>query len=428
MVVPPLVEQDARWALVQRIGASRQFIKAPQLREILAYICQRAIADPTSAIKEHEIGCNVLGRKHDFNPNEDNIVRVQMSHLRKRLDEYFATEGKDEPIQISIPKGAYVPYFAPRPEPAPPPPPPPPRQVRVTAAAIFGVTTAALAILCVFLAARLFLPSAGSSAVRGDDDRDPFWSRLFTGSQPAAIVVADSCTALLQDLMHSDVLVSEYAGGGFPQNWIRNEKEPGLRQALQLLAERQYTSLADLNVSPKLMDVSRRFGPNQAQVRYARHLNIRDFKTGNSILLGSRRGIPWVRLFEDQLNFTMVEDKKAHDFYFLNRSPQLGEQTSYVPATRGGELTSYADVALVPNLDNNGVVLLVAGLSMVDTEEAGELLTRKDAWKWLAQIVGADVAKGKYFEILLKTKAVAGAANRSQVVTYRLIQPSSPSR
>ncbi len=176
------------------------------------------------------------------------------------------------------------------------------------------------------------------------------------------------------------------------------------------------------------MDVSRRFGPNQAQVRYARHLNIRDFKTGNSILLGSRRGIPWVRLFEDQLNFTMVEDKKAHDFYFLNRSPQLGEQTSYVPATRGGELTSYADVALVPNLDNNGVVLLVAGLSMVDTEEAGELLTRKDVWKWLAQIVGADVAKGKYFEILLKTKAVAGAANRSQVVTYRLIQPSSPSR
>jgi hypothetical protein len=109
-----LANHDDRWSLVLRIAASHQFTRAAQLRDILIYICQRALTDPAASIKEYEIGCNVLGRKPDFNPNEDNIVRVQISHLRKKLDEYFAEDGKDEPVQITVPKGAYVPRFEPK--------------------------------------------------------------------------------------------------------------------------------------------------------------------------------------------------------------------------------------------------------------------------------------------------------------------------
>ena len=118
---PP--ENDGRWPLVLRIVASRQFTKAPQLQDILIYICKRALTDPAATIRELEIGCNALGRKPDFNPHEDNIVRVQISHLRKKLDEYFATDGRDEPVQITVPKGAYVPSFEPRTEIAEAPPP-----------------------------------------------------------------------------------------------------------------------------------------------------------------------------------------------------------------------------------------------------------------------------------------------------------------
>ena len=99
-------------ALLQAASSS----KAPQLQDILIYICQRALTDSAAIIKEYEIGCNALGRKPDFNPNEDNIVRVQISHLRRKMDEYFATDGKDEPLLITVPKGAYVPRFEQRPE------------------------------------------------------------------------------------------------------------------------------------------------------------------------------------------------------------------------------------------------------------------------------------------------------------------------
>ena len=79
--------EDDRWALVQRIVASQCFIKAPQLRDILLYLTRRALEDNPSGISEHELGCNVLGRRPDFNPNEDNIVRVQVRHLRKKLED-----------------------------------------------------------------------------------------------------------------------------------------------------------------------------------------------------------------------------------------------------------------------------------------------------------------------------------------------------
>ncbi len=418
------VEQDNRWALVLRVTASRQFTKAPQLREILVYVCQRALTDPATVIKEHEIGCNVLGRKPDFNPQEDNIVRVQISHLRKRLEEYFASEGKDEPLHISIPKGTYVPRFQPKPQ-APAPPPIVPW--RPSPFQLLAVVTGILAVVCLSLVLRIANSPAPLASERRTASQDPLWSRVFGGSQPAGIVVADSCLVMIQDLLHTDISMDEYVGGQFPRVRVNAVTDPGFKAALQLLIARQYTSLADLNMSSKMLDLSRQFGPNQAAIRYARHLNVREFKTGNFVLNGSRRGIPWVRLFEPQMNFAMEQDMKTHHFYFLNKSPKPGEQEIYRPIEKDGDVESYGDIALLPNLGNTGSVLLLSGISMVDTEAAGELLTRKDAWKNLSQILGAETVRERYFEILVKTRAVAGAVASSQIVAFRVNQPNPSS-
>jgi len=110
-VAPVLAKHDDHWALVLRVAASHPFAKASQLRDILIYLSRRSLSEPGTSIREYEIGCNVLGRRPDFDPHEDNIVRVQVSHLRKKLNEFFSAEGKDEPVHITIPKGTYVPRF-----------------------------------------------------------------------------------------------------------------------------------------------------------------------------------------------------------------------------------------------------------------------------------------------------------------------------
>jgi len=419
---PPLHNgQDERWALISRVAASRQFARAPQLREILLYLVQRVLADPTATIKEHDIGCNVLGRKADFNPHEDNIVRVQVSHLRKRLEEFFGSEGKDEPLQVIIPKGSYAPRFQPKPEPAPPPP------VHPRIKAVIAFLSAGLFILAALCLSLVLRPgSAGPSAsLARPAAQDPFWSRLFGSNAPVGIVVSDSCLVLLQDVLHTDLTVDNYVDGQYPGTWLQGVKDSELKSALQLLSERQYTSLADLTLSTKLMELSRRFGPKQAAIHYARHLNIRDFKTGSFILLGSRRGVPWVRLFDQQLNFAMEEDKKTHRFYFRNKSPGPGEQAVYSQTPQDGVLESYADIAFLPNLANTGSVLLLSGIAMVDTEAAGEFLTGNEPWKRLTQVLGPGTARDGYFEILLKSRGVAGSAGTAQVVAHRIFQPGA---
>ena len=237
------------------------------------------------------------------------------------------------------------------------------------------------------------------------------------------MVVADTCLVMLQDILHTDISVADYLSHRYPEELLNKVTDGDLRSALQLIAGRQYTSLADINIATRLVEVSREFGSGRAPIRYARHLNIRDFKTENFVIIGSRRGVPWVQLFEPQLNFSFEEDKAIHRFYFRNKKPKPGEPSTYVPTANGGNVETYADIALLPNLGNTGSVLILSGITMEAAESAGELVAAKDFSQELTRMLGPQAVHERYFEILLKTRAVAGAARNSQIVTYRLIQP-----
>ena len=68
---------DERWALIQRVVAGQALARAPQLRGFLLFVSERVLTGHLNEINEYEIGRMVLGRRADFNPHEDNIVRVR---------------------------------------------------------------------------------------------------------------------------------------------------------------------------------------------------------------------------------------------------------------------------------------------------------------------------------------------------------------
>src|ERR1700682_2704329 len=113
-VEPSSPSFDLRWEAVERVAGSTSLQRSPRLRELLLYICERSLQNRHEELREQQIGCGVVGRKSNYNRGEDNIVRVEIRQLRKRLQEYFASEGKDDPYEILIPKGAYVPVIEPR--------------------------------------------------------------------------------------------------------------------------------------------------------------------------------------------------------------------------------------------------------------------------------------------------------------------------
>jgi len=102
---------DPRWQLARRIAASKSFEKSSFLISFLLYVCEQELCGRGQELNEHQIGVKALGRPATYNPGEDNIVRNYARLLRKRLEEYFKTEGKDETLRIDIPRGHYVPVF-----------------------------------------------------------------------------------------------------------------------------------------------------------------------------------------------------------------------------------------------------------------------------------------------------------------------------
>ena len=96
---------------LQRIFTSPSFSVSDILKRFLQYIVQETLAGRSNMIKEYTIGVNVLNKPADFKPQHDAIVRIHAGRLRRAINKYYKESGMDDLIEISIPKGSYVPLF-----------------------------------------------------------------------------------------------------------------------------------------------------------------------------------------------------------------------------------------------------------------------------------------------------------------------------
>src|SRR6185437_8054103 len=101
--------------------------RTPRLARLLDFLAARYFEGRTDDLTEYNIATEVFARSPaKFDQAQDSIVRVEAYRLRKRLKEYYAAEGSDHELQISLPSGSYIPSFGSRPAPAAPPQPPAP--------------------------------------------------------------------------------------------------------------------------------------------------------------------------------------------------------------------------------------------------------------------------------------------------------------
>jgi eukaryotic-like serine/threonine-protein kinase len=96
---------------LQKIVSSSLFANATRSRALLMFVVEQTVNHQTDRLKEYSLGAEALGRGDSFDPRTDPIVRAEASRLRSRLDRYYATEGRADPITIVLPKGNYVPQF-----------------------------------------------------------------------------------------------------------------------------------------------------------------------------------------------------------------------------------------------------------------------------------------------------------------------------
>lgn len=417
-----------RWALVCRVAGSHGFLHAKQLRDFLLYVAEHALSNDTAEINEYKIGCHVLHRRPDFNPAEDNIVRVQARRLRDKLAEYFASEGRDEPVVIEIPKGSYIPEFRPRPVTVEEPPAPPsavaaagrahPDRWRMVSAAL-TVAVAVLAVL-VFI---LWRAAPGHPRILARaEPRHPVLSAIFSPENPTTLVASDASLIPLVNNLNQTVTLHAYLDPAYPENALSRIPDERVRGVLLPVANGEYVSLTELNVAAQLFELGRAYGGG-IRVRHARQMNIRDFDNGNFVVVGTPVSNPWFDLFDEDLEYAY--DPHTRSLRNRNSAQDAGQ---YSTTDHGTFRESYVAVGLLPNLTGTGWVLILNGLAPRAPEAAANLLFSADFAARATKASGLQIDRGaaRHFEMLVRVRMVSGTPKSAEIVMMRgLREPAS---
>jgi serine/threonine-protein kinase len=105
------IPAEAVRAQLQKILSSETFVRAERLSRFLRFAVEQALEGQGDKLKEYVVGVEVFQRQQDFDPRIDAVVRVEARRLRSHLMKYYETEGREDPVRIDFPKGAYVPMF-----------------------------------------------------------------------------------------------------------------------------------------------------------------------------------------------------------------------------------------------------------------------------------------------------------------------------
>jgi len=97
---------------LERILASNQFAAAEGARKLLRFVVEQSLEGRADRLKEYTLATEVFGRDASFDPKINPTVRVEAGRLRRRLEHYYLTVGRADPVLIELPRGGYAPKFS----------------------------------------------------------------------------------------------------------------------------------------------------------------------------------------------------------------------------------------------------------------------------------------------------------------------------
>jgi hypothetical protein len=474
----PDVEQSEQQ--VRRILQSASFRNATTLQQLFQFLASKTIAGTPEVLKEYTIGVEALGRKPDFDPKIDPIVRVQSHRLRLKLKEYYDVEGRQDPILIQIPKGHYLPTFETvptttqnlkrrsaheqdpaagnaSPEELGKVPNPDERTDSHPRSGILTRTTGVL--LAAGLLAGAFSGfwfgteqarrklSSHSTVSRSDSDADrpqdavvAFWTG-FLGDDSAPVIAYPDAVFLLDDsndLFRFRQGASDSRGAVVDPHLARQfAANPDLvAKAGQLYYENGYTGTGELESVGMLAGLFGKMGIRPT-IKSSRDITPDDLKQHNVILLGS----PFQNIAVAQLlpsaDFTFKNPDSRHEQWraqIVNAHPEGNEHPAYGTERDPTSLvlrTDYSLITIAPGVVPGRFIAILGGLDTKGTEGATLFATSAQG---INQLTSALASKGQVdgkgqtpvFQALVRVQLAKGyQVLGADLTTVHLLHSSS---
>jgi hypothetical protein len=443
--IEPVSPDEAR-AELELILQSPALDRSERLQKFLRYICDLTLNGEGSRINEYLIGCEVFHKGEDYNPGEDSVVRRQAHALRRKLEDYYAKEGRERPIRIELPVGRYVPAFR--------------RIETVSASAASPPIETARAVESLLPEAGLRMSStwkwiavAGSlglfalGALFGRLALSPktavgvnvgglgpaaieIWNPWLGSASPAVICLSNPSAAWVKRLDQPPNSVNHP-----PRFALPPDLDPVLRNALRLPLGGQVYFTPSTNAAKMGEAVAGVFlsqflarGGKQVSATQSRFVGWEDLRRQNFIVLGNNESNQWIDPFLKKYPFRLGNTLAHEPRSIVNQQPIPGEQAVYRIAYSGTESEAdqeYALVSMVAGLEGDTQLLLIDGLNTQATQMAAEYLTTEASLKELVNRLRATEPNhsGPWrFQAVLKTEVYDNVPTRAALITVRVLK------
>jgi hypothetical protein len=393
------------------------FRGSKRCQDFLRYVATRALEGAADTLKERTLAVEVFGRHADSDLSDDSIVRVGAREVRKRLAQYYVGEGARDQVRIDLPAGSYVPVFhywaedgsdgAPVTAVIPdvqvtelssiPHADAPRRKHRTWLGASGTVLLAAIVML-----AWRFAPGAHSNF-------DTFWAPAFQSHKPVLLVMAHPI--VYHPSSRAEMLDAERNGiAPLPIERPIHLPPNMLDGADMVPIIDQYVGLGDAVAGLRFGTLSAQHA-RPAGLRLADRVEFSDLRDSIPILIGA---------FTNRWTVEMTKEMR-YRFLFRNQKPCFIDSESEKvwelasKTDNGHSAEDYVLICRLPHSKTGGFMLIGAGLNVYGTEEAGRIMTDRDALRPILAKLPAQWAS-KNLELILHVEVVGDAPAMPELV------------
>jgi len=380
---------------LDEVLSSTFFRNTHQCQNLLRYIVKHTLAGEDHLLRERVIGAEVFGRRPDYEPGEDPVVRLRAAEVRKRLAQFYQLAGETAAIHIDIPAGSYKAAFCERDEAIGPhrrhPPvlvtdPAESKAARLAAlpphelsppSEVFApvaidpkrrIYVAAAVVLAVILIPTVILLTHRDSA---DNRRfHTFWSPWISSSNPVIIAIGSNAVYRLSDNLTDQYARNHHLETHGQEFYVPFAPDDTIRGDNLVPAENSFVALGDVAaVSHLVANITRQ---NQRfQERFPNDISFAELRNNPFLLVGGFNNLMTIELTK-KLRFVLRARNEIDDAqspsrrWVLNASPDSHDTEDYAIVTRVAHST-------------DAPMLSVAGMGQYGTLAAADFVCNPTA-------------------------------------------------
>lgn len=412
-------EGTAFEAELTRLLGSEVLRNSDSLRRLLAYLGKAHQEGRARDLKEYAIGRDVMSKPEDYDPRIDASVRVQISKLRQRMEQYYATEGRESTVRLLLPKGHFelvlesIPTLG-------------PTENEVLAPAsnwiwrlstvVFGVCSLLLLLVCFALwttakRAPVPLDTLSSPEMRA------FWGPFVHSGRPLTVVLGSPMFLRFHSAYYRDPWVNSWDEA--KEKLPLAEMQKALNSPSPATETHRWAPFGEAVASFRLAQL---LGPIRAdlQIRRSSVLSWEHMRSADLIFVGPRKFNPQLRDLPVDQDF-VIENGEVQ-----NLRPQKGELPIYrrqVSPETEDIPSDYAVITRIHGAKGWGEILVLASTTTEGTWAAAEYVSNPTHLAEMLSKISPDLnSLPERYQVVIHCLFKNQVPLQSQYVTHHILK------